>query len=378
MPPFCVGNRWEPAQDSPGRGTESDSDGSAAIAANVAADSKLERRHPGDDIARPRHKFSWESNSARQLLAQVDRVASVNSTLLLLGESGTGKSTIARMIHRRSARKDKPFIALNCASLPAELIDAELFGHARGAFTGALTDRIGRVEAAAGGTLFLDEIGDLPLLLQPKLLTFLQDRTFYRLGGNEVVSVDVRVISATNFDLIERSKEGKFRRDLYFRLAALKLKAPTLAERRGEIGEMSRHILQRIDKQNGTAARHLTADALAKLTAYDWPGNIRELENVLESASTFCESSVIDAADIQLPSQQVIHDRPRGLPDSAADFLSGKTLSEIEREAIIVALKTCHGNKTQTARLLGISLRSVYNRMEKHGLVVTKSLNSES
>lgn len=332
-----------------------------------------ERRHHGVVPSAPRHKFAWESPTSLRLKSQIERVAAVNSTLLLLGESGTGKSTIARMVHERSARKNQPFVTVNCASLPRDLIDAELFGHAKGAFTGAVGDRVGRVEAAAGGTLFLDEIGDLPIELQPKLLTFLQERSFYRLGSNKMRSVDVRVISATHADLLERSKTGLFRRDLFFRLAVLRITVPTLAQRRDEIGTMARRILTRVAKQNANHALELSDNAIQQLQQYHWPGNIRELENVIENAVAFCETNVIQPTDLLISNAPMV---PSPTDATATSPFLGKSLADLEKEAIIVALEHSNGNKAQTARSLGISLRSIYNKMRKHGLVIAKSLST--
>ncbi len=186
------------------------------------------RRSSTENTQAPRHEFAWSSASAKKLLRQLQRVSAVDATVMLVGESGTGKTTIARMIHQRSSRRDQPFVAVNCASLPRELMDTELFGHSRGAFTGAVEERMGKVESADGGTLFLDEIGDLPIELQPKLLTFLQERTFYRIGSNQLRHVNVRVISATHANLTALAAAQKFRQDLFFRLAVLRVDVPAL------------------------------------------------------------------------------------------------------------------------------------------------------
>ena len=324
----------------------------------------------------PRHRFAWSSPTAEQLNRQMDRVAAVDSTLLLLGDSGTGKSTIARMVHQRSHRHQRPFISVNCASLPRDLIDAELFGHEKGAFTGAVDSRPGRVEAADGGTLFLDEIGDLPLELQPKLLTFLQERTFYRLGSNQLRTVDVRVISATHSDLMERARNEQFRQDLFFRLAVLRIIVPTLTSRGDEIGHIATNVLDKIARSLGCGTLTLTRDAIRRLQTYHWPGNIRELENVLESAVAFRDSNTIQADDLTgIPATEPVAAARE--PEDALQYV-GKTLAQIEREAIIAALQHAGGNKAQTARDLGISLRSIYNKMNKYGLVIDKSLQTTS
>jgi DNA-binding NtrC family response regulator len=292
---------------------------------------------------------------------RLEKIALLDSTALLTGESGTGKTTVARMIHERSARKKMPFVAVNCASLPSELIDAELFGHARGSFTGAVSDRPGRADAADGGTLFLDEIGDLPLELQPKLLTFLQDRTFHRIGDNLPRSVDVRIIAATHRDLRELCRKGVFREDLYFRLNVLGLTVPPLRDRPHDIIDMTAEILNRICRQRLSAPFELEPAAAEALQQYHWPGNVRELENVLENASAFCEDHQIRLTDLNLSDSPGAHHVP-------TLTLAGKTLAEIERLAILETLSHCEGNKAQAARVLGISEKSIYNKMRRHGL----------
>lgn len=319
----------------------------------------------GSGPAAPRHPFSWSSTAAQHLLRQVERVAAVDSTALLVGESGTGKSMLARMIHQRSQRSAGPFVAVNCASLPRELMDAELFGHTRGAFTGALDDRPGKVEAADGGTLFLDEIADLPIELQPKLLTFLQDKSFYRIGSNQLRQVDVRVISATHSDPALLTADHKFRQDLFFRLAVLRIDVPPLRHRIQDIRPLAQHMLDRLTRQYGIPARSLSDEALKLLESYHWPGNFRELENTLESAVAFCATSLITADDLRLPFQAL---KPAEDMNEAPEPTG--TLAELERRAIIQALRANNGNKARTARDLGISLRSIYNKMQRHGIVM--------
>ena len=272
----------------------------AVRAARLARDNRDLRQAVDCPIPSPR--FVAKTPVAQKLLSQVQRVARVDSTVVLLGESGTGKTTIARMIHQTGPRKDAPFVAVNCASLPRDLIEAELFGHARGAFTGAVKDRPGRAEIADGGTFFLDEIGDLPLELQPKLLTFLQDRTFQRIGSNKVQNVDVRMIVATHQDLLAMCRKKLFREDLFFRLSVLAVHIPPLRERMGDIPELSRRILDGIARRYGFPPWEIDGRVFAKLRGHNWPGNIRELENVLERASAFCEGPIIGEEDITFDS----------------------------------------------------------------------------
>lgn len=329
-----------------------------------------------------------------KLNQSISRIAELDSTVLIGGESGTGKSTVARRIHQQGPRANGPFVAVNCASLPRDLIESELFGHTKGAFTGAVKDRPGRVEVADGGTLFLDEIGDLPLELQPKLLTFLQDRTIQRIGCNEVRKVDVRLIVATHRDLASMCQANCFRTDLYYRLNVLRIMMPSLRERLDEIPMLAASILARISKRQSVPTPTISDDAVLELARYGWPGNIRELENVLERAVAFCKHGRIALDDLMFDtmvggSLHTIH-RPElaslaapplgtGIGASAAPVggiagrpeessmasLAGKTLDEIERLAIEQTLIACRGNKAKSARMLGISEKSIYNKIKR-------------
>ena len=311
-------------------------------------------------------EFVARAPLTQQLLRQVHKAAQLDSTIMLTGESGTGKTTVARMIHQSGARADKPFVAVNCASLPRDLVEAELFGHAKGAFTGAINDRPGRAEIADGGTLFLDEIGDLPLELQPKLLTFLQDRTFQRIGSNKVYTVDVRLIAATHQDLAGMCRERRFREDLYFRLNVIALHVPALRERPEDIPELTQQILQRIGRRRGRAPLACDPAAIAALREHAWPGNVRELENVLERASAFCEGDSIGVADLLFPA--ATSHLPAPPPAAPPPTLAGRTLDALEQQAIQDTLQATGGNKAEAARRLGISEKSIYNKMKRFGL----------
>ena len=309
---------------------------------------------------------SLQTSSPRmkQLFRQVEKAASLDSTILLTGESGTGKTHIARQIHLLSPRAQEDFITVSCPALPRELLETELFGHEKGAFTGASASRVGRFEQASQGTIFLDEIGDLPSELQPKLLNVLQDREFFRVGGNKLLRTNARVIAATNVDLHARVENGTFREDLFYRLNIIELVIPPLRERKEDIPQIIRHILSRIAANRNTKTWTLTDSAAAALQKFNWPGNVRQLENVLERATAFSDSPNITAEEIM------------GVLESPApaarakQILSepGLTLHEIEREAFIQTYIRTGKNKAKTARELGISERSVYNLMGRHGL----------
>lgn len=315
----------------------------------------------------PTTDFSANSPLSKTLLEQVNRVAHLESTVLIAGESGTGKTTIARMIHRQGPRHPGPFVAVNCASLPRDLIEAELFGHAKGAFTGAVNDRPGRVEIANGGTLFLDEIGDLPLELQPKLLTFLQDRKIQRIGSSKQISVDVRLIASTHQDLELMCNEKRFREDLFYRLNVLSLVVPPIRKRHEDVPSLVANILRRISKRRGCEPLTIDPDAMNLLASYSWPGNIRQLENVLERASAFSDGS-IQIGDLNIPAEGESGESSHSSTHTGGVRLAGKTLAEIEKLAIEQTLEACGGNKAKTARELGISEKSIYNKMKRHGM----------
>ena len=309
--------------------------------------------------------FAATTDVSKDLLKKIHKLAELDSTILLTGESGTGKTTIARMIHNLGPRAGKAFVAVNCASLPRDLIEAELFGHVKGAFTDAGEDRPGRAEIADGGTLFLDEIGDLPLELQPKLLTFLHEKTFQRIGSNREVQVDVRVISASHQDLAGLCEERRFRPDLYYRLNVLKLHIHALRERQGDIPKLAEAILERIAKRRGIKTITLSEGACRRLIHHSWPGNIRELENIIERASAFCEHNRIAPNDLDL-SPEITNAHQASVLGQAS--LAGQTLREIEKRALIDTLEAEGGNKAKAARLLGVSEKSIYNKLRRFDL----------
>jgi DNA-binding NtrC family response regulator len=301
----------------------------------------------------------------RKLLGNLAKAARLDSTILLTGESGTGKTHFAREIHRLSPRADEKFITVSCPALPRDLLESELFGHERGAFTGASAARAGRFEQASKGTLFLDEIGDLPASLQPKLLTVLQDREYFRVGGNKLLQTDARVIAATNINLKERVEHGEFREDLYYRLNIIEIRIPSLRERPEDIPALTAEILSQIATRRGCAVWQLTPAATGALGNYDWPGNVRQLQNVLERATAFAEKPDLHEDDIQ-PLLKGREDAPGAA--GAHQSTKGLTLQEVERNAFIETYIHTGRNKARTARELGISERSVYNLLGRHGI----------
>ena len=320
--------------------------------------------------------FVSQSPAGQELFTMARKVADTESTLLLTGESGVGKSLLARTIHQLSRRRSGPLVSVSAPSLPRELLEAELFGHERGAFTGAHQRRLGRVELADGGTLFIDEVGELPLDLQPKLLTFLQDRRFQRIGGSNEITADVRVIAATNANLEEQVQSGEFREDLFFRLNVIPISIPPLRERQADILPLVKLTLERIARVRGMPAASLAEDAREALLRHNWPGNIRELENIMERASALCTAGVIRREDLRLReiarrSQTFSGFETQSPPPSGTPAPAPATPEEIipleqqERTIIENAIQACGGNKAVAARRLGISEKTIYNKFKR-------------
>lgn len=302
------------------------------------------------------------SSQMKQISEQAKKVSNIDSTVLITGESGVGKGVLARTIHSDGERSEKPFVTVSCPAVPRELLESELFGHEKGAFTGATKRRIGKIEAAQGGTLFLDEIGDLPLDLQPKLLSVLQDREFQRVGGEATISVDVRVIAATNINFEEQIKEGSFREDLFYRLSVIPFELPPLRERNEEVEPLCESLLIKIGRRQKKKVV-LSKEALCLLQRYDWPGNIRQLENVLERASAFCSEGMILEEDLP---KEIIGCEEEG--EISLKGVGGVSLARLEKEALIQTLELCGGNKAEASRRLGITEKSVYNKLKRHNL----------
>ncbi|MBR0683176.1 sigma-54-dependent Fis family transcriptional regulator [Roseomonas eburnea] len=312
------------------------------------------------------------------LLARAEQVARADASVLITGESGTGKEVLARHIHAASRRARGPFVALNCAALPEALLESELFGHEKGAFSGAVASRKGKFEQAEGGTLLLDEIGEMDPRLQAKILRAIQEREIDRLGGNAPVKVDVRILAATHRDLAAEVAKGRFREDLFFRLAVVRLRIPALRERQGDILPLARHFARRYARANGLPQRGLSPAAEALLLTHAWPGNVRELENTLHRAVLLAEGPAIGPEAIDLleampftaateaaPSLPVAVAAARPAPQPVA-ALVGRRMEEVERDLILETLSHCLGNRTRAAEMLGISIRTLRNKLHEY------------
>ncbi len=306
------------------------------------------------------------SRAMQEIFAAIMRVAPTRATVLLCGESGVGKDMIARAIHHHSPRKDRPFVKINCTAIPENLMESELFGYEKGAFTGANISKPGKFEQADTGTVMLDEIGDVPGAVQVKLLRVLQERELERLGSNKTKQIDVRVVAATNVDLRAALENGTFREDLYYRLNVMPLNIPPLRDRKEDIPFLAEHFVQKLGRDLGVHVESIAEGAISKLVEYHWPGNIRELENVVERSMVMARGKTLEAADILLDTAV----RSQHAQTVAADsFLpDGVTLEQYERSLIKEALKRANGNKSQAARLLGLTRNALRYRLDQMGL----------
>ncbi|NVB85454.1 MAG: sigma-54-dependent Fis family transcriptional regulator [Kofleriaceae bacterium] len=329
---------------------------------------------------RGRFGLVGQSVEMQAIFAVIEKVADTPSTVLITGESGTGKELVAKALHEQSSRKNQPFIKINCAAIPKTLMESELFGYEKGAFTGATSSKPGRFELADGGTLFLDEIGEIPVEMQVKLLRAIQESEFERVGGLKTIKVDVRLITATNRDLEQEIQRGNFREDLFYRLNVVPLQIPPLRKRTGDIPMLVQHIIKKFNERLKKSITGVSDEALAALEAHNWPGNIRELENVLERTILFCKGDRIERADLQLASAAqelasqsqpvpVIDDDDEGgeISGSLKEVVRAET-ARVERELIVKALDETGGNVTQAARLLKISRKSLQMKMKEFGL----------
>jgi DNA-binding NtrC family response regulator len=314
------------------------------------------------------HRYEYKNIVARSekmqaVLALVERVAPTNATVLIGGESGVGKDLIARAIHEHSHRSSGPFIKINSTAIPETLLESELFGYEKGAFSGAVASKPGKFELADKGTLFLDEIGDVPPAIQVKLLRVLQDREFERLGGTRTLKVDVRMVAATNRDLRAALEEGTFREDLYYRLNVVAIDIPPLRDHKEDIPALAQFFLEKFARESGKPVRGFTPQAMQRLADFHWPGNVRELENTLERSIMLSAGTVLDASDIHLDTQP-----PRGVAEAAPVLPPGVTLEQWDEEIIREALRRANGNKSQAARSLGLTRNALRYRLSKMGV----------
>jgi DNA-binding NtrC family response regulator len=315
------------------------------------------------EVAPKTGEMIGSSAAMLNVFKEIGRVAKTNSTVLIMGESGTGKELVAKAIHQHSDRAHGPFIVVNCAALPENLIESELFGYEKGAFTGALQRKPGKFESAQGGTIFLDEIGELPVATQPKLLRVLQEHTFERLGGSQSVEADFRVIAATNRDLEEEATAGRFRSDLYFRLSVVPIRMPSLRDRRSDILQLADHFLRSYSEQHGLRSTGFTEDAILKLQRYSFPGNVRELEHFVERAVLRASGRAITADLLAIEEISPTEKQSEGELENLLDLPFRESIQTWERLLIERALKKANGNKAEAARLLGIHRRLLYEKL---------------
>lgn len=330
-------------------------------------------------ISEESHSVIHGSQAMKQTLAMAEQIAPSEASVLITGESGTGKEVIARFIHRKSSRSSKPFIAVNCAAIPANLMESELFGHEKGAFTGALSRRLGKFEEANGGTLLLDEISEMDVGLQSKLLRAIQEREIDRVGGSKPVKVNIRILATSNRDLEAEVKKGTFREDLYFRLNVINLMLPSLKDRLDDIPPLADFFVEKYSKANGLPSRKLTPEAVTKLRSYSWPGNVRELENIIHRAVLMAQGNHIDenaillpvkaaaqAASVAAPAVATTASAPAAPAQRRPSELVGRTVEDVEKELILDTLDHCLGNRTQAANVLGISIRTLRNKLKQY------------
>ncbi|MCA9679994.1 MAG: sigma-54-dependent Fis family transcriptional regulator [Kofleriaceae bacterium] len=319
-----------------------------------------------------RHNIIGSAPAMKWVFEVIDQVAPSRATVLITGESGTGKELVAAAIHQRSPRVNGPFIKVHCAALAETLLESELFGHERGAFTGAVARRDGRFLLADGGTLFLDEIGEVSPAVQVKLLRFLQEHEFERVGGDHPIAVDVRVIAATNRDLAQMVKDGKFREDLYYRLNVVTLEMPPLRDRKTDIPALAQYFFERFAKENGKTLEGFAPEALEVLAGYDWPGNVRELENAVERAVVMCQGARLEAR--HLPTTVT----PRVESSEGSPPIPGSSLEAIERFAILRTLEATGGSTSKAAEILGISVRKIQYKLHEYNAAPKSSVDALS
>ena len=337
----------------------------------------LEQRHVRDEATELRARLKDHLNfdnivgsspAMQEVFNVIEQVAPTRASVLITGESGTGKELVAQAIHENGPRAKAPFIKLHCAALAETILESELFGHEKGSFTGAVGRREGRFKQADGGTLFLDEIGEISPAIQVKLLRFLQERAFERVGGNETIKVDVRVIAATNRDLPTEVAAGKFREDLYYRLNVVNIDMPPLRARPSDLLPLAAHFLERFAKENGKHIDGFADDAMERITAYRWPGNVRELENVIERAVVLCDGPKLTAKHL-----------PAGVGATARGGIRipGSTLAEVERHLILATLEACGGRTSQAAQMLDMSVRKIQYKLHEYGITMQRTTTAK-
>ncbi len=308
------------------------------------------------------------SQAMQKVFSRMEKVVATDSTILILGASGTGKELVAKAIHYNGPRKNKPFVAINCGAIPADLLESELFGHVKGAFTSAIADKPGKFEVANGGTIFLDEIGDMPLQLQMKLLRVLQEHEFERVGSSKRIELDVRLISATNVDLQDQVKKGHFREDLYYRLNVIPVHLPSLKERRGDIPQLARYFLEKTCKEMNRQMT-IASDALQAMENYDWPGNVREMENIIERVVALTDSDVIHHTDLPTDIAESLKETEKiSTQLTSAGVNLNLLVAELEKDLIQQALLISRGVKARAAELLGLNRTTLVEKMKRLGL----------
>ncbi|WP_127753920.1 sigma-54 dependent transcriptional regulator [Devosia sp. 1566] len=326
-------------------------------------------------VARDSSEFLFRDPAMARIVKMADQIAGSDASILITGESGTGKEVIAKYVHSRSKRAGKPFISVNCAAIPEALLESELFGHEKGAFTGAVARRIGKFEEASGGTLLLDEISEMDVRLQAKLLRAIQERLIDRVGGGKPVAVDIRILATSNRNLADAVREGSFREDLLFRLNVVNLKLPALRDRPGDIIALSEHFVAKYSKANGLPPRSLAEDARDALVRAPWPGNVRELENTLHRAVLLSSGESITADAIVLPDGMGLHEVASAgslssqlaqTAEAMSRALVGRTVADVERDLILDTLDHTLGNRTHAANILGISIRTLRNKLNQY------------
>jgi len=306
------------------------------------------------------------SGPMQDIYKLVDKAARSNSNVVVYGESGTGKELIARAIHYNSGRAEKPFVAVSCGAIPETLLESELFGYAKGAFTGAVADKKGQFEVANGGTLFLDEIGDIPLTIQVKLLRVLQEREFTRVGSTKSIKMDIRLISATNRDLASEVENGGFRQDLYYRLHVVPIYLPPLRDRKEDVSPLAEHFLKKYCKENKKGIKGFSSDVMNQLMAYNWPGNVRELENIVQRIVTFEESDTATSDSLPPNFRQQVEYHERLYKDGVENL--EELVEKVEKQHIVRMLRETRGRRTDTASRLGIDRRTLYGKIKKYGI----------